>query len=117
MIEATALTSTTPLPWASRVGIAVCLLLIVASLCLWAIPFWAADVFGVHGVWDEPSDYLLASLLAGTLGALAPSWLIAPATKRLKYARRVIVVVSIIAVVLAACTLVWLGVHAIGMGL
>jgi hypothetical protein len=101
----------------SKIGASVSLLLALAGLCLWAIPLCPRETFGIHSRWSDTADYLLASLAAGVLGCGAAVWLIESEFKRAKIMRRVLLALSLLAVVLAGVTLTWLAIISVAMGL
>lgn len=92
-------------------------MLVLAAWCLWAIPIFAPKAFGVGGVWDEPSDYWFASVAVAVIGSVVAGVLIQRENTLAKVLRGIVVTLGVLSAVLAAGTVVYVGLIVFAMKL
>ena len=78
---------------------------------------FAAKAFGVHGRWEEPSHYYFTALALGMIAFNLAFLLIEPENKHAKSLRWTTVAISMLVTILAALTILLVGMISIGMGL
>ena len=92
-------------------------MLVAAALCLWAIPIFVPETFGVSGVWDEPSDYWFASVAVAAIGSVVAGVVIQSESTLATVLRGVVVTLGILIATLGAATIVYVGMITFAIGL